>query len=58
MQAGKHTFGVADFSERGPVERLIGDFVKHALDGNIYLKIRIVQSPLGEIADKLVPQVH
>lgn len=52
------TFGVADFSERGPVDRSIGDFVKYALDGNIYLKITTVQSPLGEIAGKLVPQVQ
>jgi hypothetical protein len=52
------TFGVSNFSERGPVERSIGDFVKHALDGKIYLKITTVQSPLGEIAGKLVPQVQ
>ena len=52
------TFGVADFSERGPVDRSIGDFVKHVLDGNICLKIRTVQSPPGEIAGKLVPQIH
>jgi hypothetical protein len=55
---GKRTFGVADFSERGPVERSILDFVKHVLDGNVYLKIRTVKSPLGEIAGKLVPQVQ
>jgi hypothetical protein len=52
------TFGVADFSERGPVGRSIGDFVKHVLDGNVYLKISTVQTPLGEIAGKLVPQVQ
>jgi hypothetical protein len=52
------TFGVADFSERGPVERSISDFVKHALDGNVYLKITTVQTPQGEIAGKLVPQVQ
>jgi hypothetical protein len=46
------TFGVSNFSERGPVERSIGDFVKNALDGNIYLKITTVKSPLGEIAGK------
>ena len=55
---GEGTFGVSNFSERGPVERSIGDFVKNALDGNIYLKITTVQSPLGEIAGKLVPQVQ
>ncbi len=55
---GEGTFGVSNFSERGPVERSIGDFVKNALDGNIYLKITTVQSPLGEIAGKLVPQVE
>ena len=52
------TFGVADFSERGPVDRSISDFVKHVLDGNVYLKITTVQTPLGEIAGKLVPQVQ
>jgi len=52
------TLGVADFSERGPVDRSIGDFVKHTLDGNIYLKITTVQTPLGEIAGRLVPQVQ
>jgi hypothetical protein len=55
---GEGTFGVADFSERGPVDRSIGDFVKNVIEGNIYLKIRTVQSPLGEIAGNLVPQVH
>jgi hypothetical protein len=55
---GEGTFGVSNFSERAPVERSIGDFVKYALDGNIYLKITTVQSPLGEIAGKLVPQVQ
>jgi hypothetical protein len=52
------TFGVADFSERGPVDRSISDFVKHVLDGNVYLKISTVQTPSGEIAGKLVPQVE
>jgi len=52
------TFGVADFSERGPVERSISDFVKYVLDGNVYLKISTVQTPQGEIAGKLVPQVE
>jgi CHRD domain len=52
------TFGVADFSERGPVGRSIGDFVKHVLDGNVYLKISTVQTPIGEIAGKLVSQVQ
>jgi hypothetical protein len=28
------------------------------LDGNVYLKISTVQTPLGEIAGKLVPQVQ
>ena len=55
---GEGTFGVGDFSERGPVDRSIGDLAKNVIDGNIYLKIRTVQSPLGEIAGKLVPQVH
>ncbi len=52
------TFGVADFSERGPVDRSISDFVKHVLDGNVYLKISTVQTPSGEIAGQLESQVE
>ena len=55
---GEGTFGAGDISQRSPVEQSISDFVKHVLDGNIYLKIATVQSPLGEIAGKLVPQAN
>lgn len=55
---GEGTFGAGDISQRSPVEQSISDFVKHVLDGNIYLKISTVQSPLGEIAGKLVPQAN
>ncbi|HZD34967.1 MAG TPA: CHRD domain-containing protein [Nitrososphaeraceae archaeon] len=55
---GRGTFGVDDFSQNAPVEQSIADFVKNVIDGNIYLKIVTVQSPLGEVAGKLVPQVN
>ena len=40
-------------SRRGPVERSISDFVKHALDGNVYLKITTVQTPQGRMVRKI-----
>ena len=51
------TFGVGNFSQRAPVEQSVADLVKNVIEGNIYLKIGTVQTPLGEIAGKLVPQV-
>jgi hypothetical protein len=50
-------FTSANFA--GPLEgKQMSDFLKMLLDGNIYLNVRTVDNPLGEIGGKITPALQ